>query len=97
MKEYLINSDIFGRWFDFRLCAKSFKEAAERIGTTQYHLKTYGTFRKIDTPYKEVYVTPYCHKAKEACGRKEITYEQAKKTIDKQVDEFRIKMGWTRS
>lgn len=89
MKQYHINYSYKGRWFDFRFCAKTHKIAAKILRCSIYHLTVYGGFSKIDVPYNEIFVKPYCHRATKEIGhRDEILFEDAKKIIDKISKKF---------
>jgi len=89
MKEYSANYAYRGRCFDFRFCAKSNKDAANILGCSAYHVSNYYTHQKIDNPYVEIYVKPYCHKAKKDIGHnKEMLFEDAKNIIDKVAEKW---------
>lgn len=94
MKEFRGNHSIYGRWFDYRFCARSIKDAATTMNTSEYYIKTYWTATKIDLPYNDIFVTPYSFNAKKLLGYKEIEIETAKKVINKEREE--LKDTWKR-
>ena len=89
MKEFKGNHSINSRWFDFRFCAKSIRDAAIRLDTSEYYIKTYWSSKKIEKPYREIFVTPYSHNAKVLLGLKEIKIETAKKIINKEREKYK--------
>jgi hypothetical protein len=94
MKEYSANYAYRGRYFDFRFCAKSNKEAAKILGCSAYHVSNYYTHQKIDNPYPEIYVIPHCYKAKKDIGHnKEMLFEDAKNKIDKVAEKWNKKFN----
>ncbi len=89
MKEYSANYSYRGRWFDFRFCAKSNKDAAKILDCSPYYISNYCTHQKTDSPYPEIYVKPYCHKAKKDIGHNnEMLFEDAKNIIDKVAEKW---------
>mgnify|MGYP003660712418 CR=1 FL=1 len=87
MKQYRINYQYRGRYFDFILCAKSYKEAAKRIGISEYHFKTYGFSSKIENPYTEILLKPYSHNTRHLFDySKEYEFEYVKRIVDSECD-----------
>jgi len=92
MKEYIMNASYRGRYFDFRFCAKTHKIASNIIGCSISYLTKYGFCNKIDEPYLDIFVKPYCHQARKDIGHNnEILFEDAKKKIDKIAEKWNKK------
>lgn len=92
MKIYYPNFAILGRYFDGQFCAKTDKEAAERIGCSLYHLKTYVNRRRLEkkeTEFKEFWVKPHCYNAKKDLGEVTgwMTKEQAEEKLREVIKE----------
>lgn len=84
MKEFTINHGYRGRYFDVRLCAKSKKEAALKLGVSRHTIETYAFANKIGNPYPEIFCKPYGHEANKLFDKeKEYEYEEVKEIINK--------------
>jgi len=89
MKEYKINLGYRGRYFDWRCCAKSYRDAATKLDCGEYHLKTYGYCNKTNNPYDGVFLKPYGHNTRHLFDyNKEYELVYVKEVVDKEAREW---------
>ena len=70
-KIYFPNFEMLGRSFDGKFCAKTNKEAAERLGVSMYYLNNYVNRRELfegEEAFEEFWVKPYGYSAKRDLG-----------------------------
>ena len=93
MKLFHVHYGYRDRYFDLKFCNKTVKEACERVGMSYHEMKTYhGTGQKImdDEYFDNIKAVAYSYKAVESIGhRNEIDFEEAKKIIDKELNQKR--------
>jgi len=93
MKLFHVNYGYRDRYFDIKFCCKTAKEASERINVSYHYLRTYhgaGTKITDDEYFDNIKAVAYSHKAVESIGhRNEIDFEEAKKIIDKELNQKR--------
>ena len=72
-----------GRSFNVRFCAKTIREAAGVLDTTEHDIRTYYHHIGTDEPFEGVLVTPFGSVCFDAIGHREMDYEEAKRIIDR--------------
>lgn len=93
MKKYSGNLLYRGRAFDFRVCAKTHKEACEILDVPLHHLQKYISHFKTDKPFEGYLVTAYGSRSIDVIGHnREITFEEFKRLVDEKADE--ISKSW---
>jgi hypothetical protein len=88
MKEFRINQGYRGRYFEWRFCAKSYKDAAEKIGSNVYGLRKYAYCNNIDNPYDGIFLKPYSHNTRHLFDySKEYELSIVKSIVDAECNE----------